>query len=222
MTGKTYTCGICGDPIRARFDGPVPVSELGKPYYEHLESGAEQAMRKTGIHDAVRAPRETVEVEFKDVPEEVIDLMTGVDDRTPTQRELDRSALQLAMYQNRLDNQESGTVLWPDLDMTARAVYLSDAKRTIGALGLLGWAPMNIRGVLYIHDPADSLKMLRETLAVAQSAVWAAVTGPHEAEAQRHVERLGRLIAEIDRQRPLGTDGKHGDLHTASCGCEDR
>lgn len=30
------------------------------------------------------------------------------------------------------------------------------------------------------------------------------------------------LINEIDRHRPLGPDGTHGNLHTASCGCEDK
>lgn len=30
------------------------------------------------------------------------------------------------------------------------------------------------------------------------------------------------LINMIDRHRPLGQDGSHGDLHTATCGCEDR
>ena len=185
---KTYICLTCGEPIRARFDGPVPISELGKAYYEHIEPGEYD-------HDPVRAPR------------------------TPMQAELDRSALQLAMYQNRLDNHEHGTVLWADLDVTARAGYLKEAKRTIGALGLLGWAPVNLRGVLYLHGSAADLKMLRETLAVAQSAI--AARDP-EYRVREHLERIDRLIAEIDRQRPLGPDGKHGDRHTATCGCEDR
>lgn len=30
------------------------------------------------------------------------------------------------------------------------------------------------------------------------------------------------LINMIDRHRPLGSNGKHGDLHTATCGCEDK
>ena len=33
-------------------------------------------------------------------------------------------------------------------------------------------------------------------------------------------EAIARLIATLDRHRPLGSDGKHGDLHTATCGCE--
>ena len=28
------------------------------------------------------------------------------------------------------------------------------------------------------------------------------------------------LIAMIDKHRPLGNDGKHGDLHTSTCGCD--
>jgi hypothetical protein len=91
-------------------------------------------------------------------------------------------------------------------------------------------------GVLYaLYQPSaimpelrlehDSLKMLRETLASAQSALLAQLPVPMS-ESARGVrialdsERIGRLIAEIDRQRPLGPDGKHGDLHTPTCGCE--
>ena len=79
--------------------------------------------------------------------------------------------------------------------------------------------------VLQLIDERDSLKMLRETLASAQSALLAQLPVPMP-EATRGVrialdsERIGRLIAEIDRQRPLGPDGKHGDLHTPTCGCE--
>lgn len=32
---------------------------------------------------------------------------------------------------------------------------------------------------------------------------------------------IGRIIAETDRQRPLGLGGKHGDHHTLTCGCEE-
>lgn len=150
-------------------------------------------------------------------------------DETPeidVAREFERAALQLAMYQNRLDVAEYGTASWDVLDVTARAGYLRESKRTIGALGMLGWAPLHPHGALYLRDPRDTLKMLRETLAVAQSAINATVGMPaSDAQtewAATHVERLGRIIAEIDRLRPLGPDGKHGDLHTASCGCEDR
>lgn len=30
------------------------------------------------------------------------------------------------------------------------------------------------------------------------------------------------LINMIDRHRPLGSNGKHGDLHTDTCGCVDK
>lgn len=63
----------------------------------------------------------------------------------------------------------------------------------------------------------DSLKMIRETFCVAQS--WLGYAG--DTRVPEHIERLQRLIDDIDRQRPLGQDGKHGDLHTADCGCED-
>ena len=31
---------------------------------------------------------------------------------------------------------------------------------------------------------------------------------------------IGRLIMDLDKHRPLGTNGKHGDLHTDTCGCD--
>lgn len=70
-----------------------------------------------------------------------------------------------------------------------------------------------------IHCPDDSLKMLRETLCVAQSALHhTIIAAQRELE---HCDRLQRLIDDIDRQRPLGPDGKHGNRHTKTCGCDD-
>lgn len=70
---------------------------------------------------------------------------------------------------------------------------------------------------LHLDDPRDTLKMLRETLCAAQSALLRSDTGRQAANL--HSDRLERIIAEIDRQRPLGADGKHGDRHTPTCGC---
>jgi len=69
---------------------------------------------------------------------------------------------------------------------------------------------------LHLSDHRDSLKMLRETMCLAQTAIGHAVGQ----RLDEHIARLGRVIAEIDRQRPLGVDGKHGDRHTPTCGCE--
>jgi len=65
--------------------------------------------------------------------------------------------------------------------------------------------------------------MLRETLARAQSAIGA-IAGEKWSlpEDDADLEHINMLIAEIDRHRPLGPDGKHGELHTPTCGCEDR
>lgn len=63
----------------------------------------------------------------------------------------------------------------------------------------------------------DSIKMLRETFCVAQARIG---NSPHDESRKReHMDRLQRLIDDCDRQRPLGTAGKHGDLHTPTCGC---
>jgi hypothetical protein len=55
-----------------------------------------------------------------------------------------------------------------------------------------------------LHVP-DRLKMLRETFCVAQT--WAGQSG--DSRSAEHVARLGRLIADIDRQRPLEQNGDH-------------
>lgn len=61
-----------------------------------------------------------------------------------------------------------------------------------------------------------SLKSARESLCLAQARLG-------QSDQERHASSvLSDLIADIDRQRPVGPDGTHGDRHTATCGCEDR
>jgi hypothetical protein len=69
--------------------------------------------------------------------------------------------------------------------------------------------------------PIGSPKMAREALCLAQGALreWARM-GRDVDRIPCHVARIGELIAEIDKHRPLGPDGKHRDRHTATCGCE--
>lgn len=70
---------------------------------------------------------------------------------------------------------------------------------------------------LVLTHRADTIKMLRETFCAAQWAVNQLGRSEHTV----HAGRLQRLIDECDRQRPLGSDGKHGDqLHTPTCGCD--
>lgn len=57
-----------------------------------------------------------------------------------------------------------------------------------------------------------SLKMARETLCRAQT----------NADTPGEKNQIWELIEVIDKLRPLGPDGKHGDRHTPYCGCEDR
>jgi len=62
----------------------------------------------------------------------------------------------------------------------------------------------------------DTLKMVRETLCVAQLGL--PLNDPRYEE---HSRRIQRLIADIDRQRPLGPNGKHGDRHCWLADCAD-
>ena len=67
------------------------------------------------------------------------------------------------------------------------------------------------------YEIEDGPKMLRETLCLAQTALAHMSSSP---SLDQHMATLQRLIDECDRHRPLGPDGKHGDRHTATCGCE--
>lgn len=70
----------------------------------------------------------------------------------------------------------------------------------------------------------DSPKMLRETLCVAQAGIAELMRQGHRQAGRTmedHMAQLSRLIDECDRHRPLDQAGKHGELHTETCGCED-
>lgn len=58
--------------------------------------------------------------------------------------------------------------------------------------------------------------MLREHLCICQSMQRGAGAWPPSIASAVDV-----LIETIDRHRPLAANGKHGDLHTRTCGCED-
>lgn len=67
----------------------------------------------------------------------------------------------------------------------------------------------------------SGLKGTREALCVAQSALAErARSGVDVASVPRWIASLGDIIALIDLCRPLGPDGRHGERHTAACGCE--
>lgn len=33
---------------------------------------------------------------------------------------------------------------------------------------------------------------------------------------------IGTMISKLDEHRPLGPNGKHGNRHTETCGCQDK
>lgn len=60
-------------------------------------------------------------------------------------------------------------------------------------------------------------KQLREALCLAQTRM---LHGPNPSTDRHYVDNLQKLIDECDRHRPLGSDGKHGNRHTPTCGCD--
>lgn len=64
------------------------------------------------------------------------------------------------------------------------------------------------------------IKMLRETLCVVEGLIHR--TGEFHYRKEEHANRIAEMIRECDKHRPLGVDGKHSNLHTDTCGCEDK
>lgn len=66
-----------------------------------------------------------------------------------------------------------------------------------------------------------TVKMVREALCFAQTAVNHVYSADNKQKGM-YSDILQDMIDDCDRQRPLGRDGKHGNLHTDNCGCDDR
>jgi hypothetical protein len=69
----------------------------------------------------------------------------------------------------------------------------------------------------YTYTIPEDPKMLKEALCLAQGLV----AGSEREEHKSYLPIIQHLIDECDRKRPLYPNGKHGDLHTSECGCED-
>jgi len=67
---------------------------------------------------------------------------------------------------------------------------------------------------------ASKLKTLREAL--CRFATMRSLFIYDVSKIVSDTEYVNKLINEIDRHRPLGPDGKHNNLHTSTCGCEDK
>lgn len=65
-----------------------------------------------------------------------------------------------------------------------------------------------------------SIKTIGEALSFAECAVLNFY--PDTAQRAHYARVLGDLLADVARQRPTGNDGKHGERHTPTCGCEDK
>lgn len=59
-------------------------------------------------------------------------------------------------------------------------------------------------------------KSLHEAFCYAQAFL------PTTAQGMHYRSVLQNLIDELNRMRPTGPDGKHGNLHTDLCGCKDK
>jgi hypothetical protein len=73
------------------------------------------------------------------------------------------------------------------------------------------------------YVPVTDLKGTREALCAASTDLGQRMARGIDVDRVPYwIECLQTLCDQIDVHRPLGRDGKHGDLHTPTCGCEDR
>ncbi len=73
------------------------------------------------------------------------------------------------------------------------------------------------------YSVTDSPKMLLETICVAQAGIAELMRKGQTSAGgsmRSHMDRLQRLADECNRHRPTGRGGKHGNLHTPTCGCQ--
>lgn len=83
--------------------------------------------------------------------------------------------------------------------------------------------PEFARGLNSVYIPVTALKATREALCAAQATLGLHAAAGTDVDRVPHwADRLQALIDQIDVHRPLRRDGKHGDLHTPTCGCEDK
>ena len=64
-----------------------------------------------------------------------------------------------------------------------------------------------------------TIKTVGEALSYAETALLK--TYPESAQRAHYAEVIAELLRDVARQRPVGSNGKHGELHTPTCGCED-
>ncbi|PBI96965.1 hypothetical protein BKP42_36250 [Rhodococcus erythropolis] len=64
-----------------------------------------------------------------------------------------------------------------------------------------------------------TIKTVSEALSYAETALLN--TYPDSEQRAHYAEVIAELLRDIARQRPVGSNGKHGELHTPTCGCAD-
>ena len=66
------------------------------------------------------------------------------------------------------------------------------------------------------YDLKYTPKSLREAFSYSQAHL------PNTPQGSYFRSVLQDLIDEMEKHRPTGPDGKHNNLHTDTCGCEDK
>lgn len=74
----------------------------------------------------------------------------------------------------------------------------------------------NMPTIKDLLDAASGPKMLEESLCVVMTDLDKA-----RPDWETHMRRLLNVCQILDECRPLANNGKHGNLHTQLCGCED-
>lgn len=121
------------------------------------------------------------------------------------------------------DHHDAARITWQLWDGGRAVVKLWDADGGLQAdIGYTSAVRIHRVQDATAYVPVAQLKATREALCAAQSALGQLGQRHADGVNSGQLGRLQALIDQIDAHRPLGVDGKHGNRHTPTCGCEDR
>jgi hypothetical protein len=101
-------------------------------------------------------------------------------------------------------------LFYGDIPMPPNLTLANEIARELVLLDMtaVGYAPLWV--------PQEDLKSIREALTISEQLIL-------KSRQYKHLHRhLSQLIFQVDVNRPLKSDGKHGNSHTNTCGCLDK
>ena len=118
------------------------------------------------------------------------------------------------------ETQERSRKPWSDVPEANKATMRAAVRAVVTSGLLAGDVPGRSEAEGAAVYSSHTIKTIGEALSYAECALL----NFYRDNGQRamYARVIADLLADIERQRPTGPDGKHGDRHTPTCGCADR